>query len=131
MGILQAMVVSGCALGYPLIQMYLEQPFPPSCGIPKRGSGDQRDAPKMRAGNITMARSSEKTPSTAIPSRRNGSDSGQTNGQRTSARIATDQQITKRISQNSNFIMEPLLVGFIPSGIDPARSSRHPRGIWP
>src|SRR5262249_18465351 len=50
--------------------------------------------PRRRAGNIMSARSSENTPSTAIPNRRNGSDSSQMSGQSSRATIASGQQTT-------------------------------------
>jgi len=54
---------------------------------------------------MTIARSSENTPSTAIPTRRNGIDKSQTIGHKTNARIATGQQTTSSRTHKRNLII--------------------------
>src|SRR6185437_5440981 len=59
--------------------------------------------PITLAGRKRSARSSAKTPSTAIPTTRKSSRRSHTMGQRTSASRATGQQRTKRISHRRTF----------------------------
>lgn len=61
--------------------------------------------PSTRAGSITIARSSENAPSTAIPSSRNGNESNHTIGHNTIARIASGQQTTSSRSHKRNLII--------------------------
>ena len=54
---------------------------------------------------MTIARSNENTPSTAIPTSRNGIDNSQTIGHNTNARIASGQQTTSSRSHKRNLII--------------------------
>ena len=72
-------------------------------GVFRRQASAFRPPPRTRAGSNKIARSSSKTPSTAMPSRRNGSSSSQTKGYTINARSAKGQQTTKRMSQRKNF----------------------------
>jgi len=62
--------------------------------------------PSTRAGNITMARSSENTPSTAMPSNRNGSEISHTIGHNNSARMASGQHTTSNRHHKRNLIID-------------------------
>ncbi len=62
----------------------------------------QTRAPSSRAGRKRIALRNAKTPSNAIPSSRNGSNSSQTSGYSTSAKSARGQQTMKSSSQSRN-----------------------------
>ncbi len=66
-----------------------------------------------RAGNITIARKNTNTPSTAIPTSRNGNVSSQKMGYKISANSASGQHNTSKISHNKNFIADTHGIGLV------------------
>ena len=54
---------------------------------------------------MIMARSNAKTPSSAMPTRRNGSEINQTIGQSSNASMASGQQVTHSNNHSSSFTM--------------------------